>query len=759
MPRPDDMELLEQVARGELLPSEFILANIDRSTGFFRAEECRLLDYKEKLGLPDERPAGELARDVLAFSNTSGGLLIFGVKDSGEALGHPPIDPRAVREALGPYLGTRVDFEAGNGTATVRGRSRTFPFVLVHRSLAAYPTLLRKEIKHRPALAVKAKYLRGSLFYRDGNETRVEPTGGEIDNRASELGFRGAAPRTRSSFVLEEDRPGVRLYAHINDRFVGRQEDRDELLCQFEGGRGRGVSLAGPGGIGKTELAIELVQRLYRARGFRSVYSGSAKRSLLGPYGPQETDPFFSDLPTFLHDLGAWLGLDLHAATNFEMENACLTELSRQKKPLLFVDNLETVDDGRVFQFLDMKLPPNVWLLTTARVHRVRNYVYQKTLQSLTVRDAGQLLRHELKRQGLQHLADRPIEALERYAENLIRHPLMIRWFAWACRRDITLWDKGPVNLPRDEVESFCVGQTLSALAREAQMLVCAAAIAHGRIDVDAELLGAISEVSAAHIDDHLYELETAGLIQVRVSDETGRITYSVSPLAMGPARELARRNHWEQDLARGLRESTQATSSEPASPNPLVRDLLEFDGRNLIRMERSEIRDIEQRIDRANARPHPYTLELFALKAECNRHSGNIVTADDLYRTAADQLLHDQRTKDPRAQRILLEAATVAKAALRTEAQLRRAIRYLEAIEQSDFNLLRVLGTLAELHALLGEGEAFKAYASRARNLLDQDRTRFSISQVNGLEDGLHRGEDALRQGRPARHKPKEGS
>ena len=191
--------------------------------------------------------------------------------------------------------------------------------------------------------------------------------------------FSGAAPRTRTSFLLQEDKPGLRLYAPINDRFFGRDAELAELISKFDDPRGRGVSIAGFGGVGKTELAIRLVSELNRRGKFKVIYSASAKQTLLGPGGIQQTDPVFIDLRTFLADLAGWLGLNLGPKTNVdELSKQCLAELGRDRnrKVLLFVDNLETVTDRNLLGFLDNQLPPNCWLVATARVHRIRNVVY-----------------------------------------------------------------------------------------------------------------------------------------------------------------------------------------------------------------------------------------------------------------------------------------------------------------------------------------------------------------------------------------------
>jgi hypothetical protein len=172
--------------------------------------------------------------------------------------------------------------------------------------------------------------------------------------------------------VLEEDRPGIRLYAGINDKFYGRESEIDELIAKFSDPRGRGVSIAGFGGIGKTELAIRLVAELHKRGTFQTIYSGSAKQTLLGPGGSQRTDPVFIDLPTFLDDLCGWLGLDMPKMPLRELEQACLAEIKKHKKVLLFLDNLETVSDRDLISFLDDKLPSKncaKWKRTTQHVY------------------------------------------------------------------------------------------------------------------------------------------------------------------------------------------------------------------------------------------------------------------------------------------------------------------------------------------------------------------------------------------------------
>ncbi len=347
MASPDPEDLLKMALRDEAPAAQVVASLIDRDAGKVRLPEGPHIDFKQMLDLDEDRPLGGVGKDILGFSNSEGGLIVVGVVDgTGEVVGHGLLDPAKLRERVWPWIGTQVDFSVGNTQINIQGKTHSLGYIFVKRTSHTTPGLLRKHVELRPGLLKKLRYLPGSLPYRSGDETIVEPPGPGIYEVARELGFNYVAFRTKSSFLTAEDRPGIRLYAHLNNTFVGREDELAELLGRFEDPRGRGVSIAGLGGIGKTELAIELVHRLYIQKRFSKVYSGSAKRTLLTSEGVQEADPLFSDYHTLLRDLAAWLGVEPScAASDDELERICITEISKAKRVLLFVDNLETVDD------------------------------------------------------------------------------------------------------------------------------------------------------------------------------------------------------------------------------------------------------------------------------------------------------------------------------------------------------------------------------------------------------------------------------
>jgi hypothetical protein len=715
----------------------------DRSTGQAAVVEGGTLDFKALVSTTDPSGSGEIARDILAFSNTEGGIILGGVDDSGNAIGHEHIDVRKLRQDLGPYLGTRVDYDYSEVAVTVRGRELRIAAFVVPRSRAASPALLRKTVQER-GLIRKVKYLPGSLFYRAGQQTLVAPLGDAADEKAQSLGFSWAAPRTRSSFILKEDKPLLRLYETINDRVFGRDAELAEMRALFDDPRGRGVSIAGLGGIGKTELAIRLVQAVHDSRRFEHVYCGSAKETVFGAGGVQPVDPAFRDFPSFVRDLASWLGLQPGDADPEALANECVEELKRLKRVLLFVDNLETVSDRRLPLFLENRLPANSWLVVTGRVHKVRSFVAAKELQPLSKRDAALLLRHEFKRQGLGDLADLPIDELGKQAERLHLHPLALRWFAWACKIRPRTWDER-FDVPLKDIESFCVAHTLNNLPEAASRALCALIAMRGIVEGVDQHIAEIIRESGAELEAALYELECSGLVAVAIHED-GRASYSPSPLSEGPARELTRRKGWERDFTERIRGLTRDGAGIAAIPE-VIRDLLALSLWQVKGFSTDERRSLIERVQRSMAKcPDSLHPKLIALHAEAERHQGNLITADDLYRRAAEGCLPiaDPRITTDRPS-ILLEAATVALVRGRTLPQATRALRYLEHVPSEGGWASRVLGMLTEAYAITGNVAKYQEYRRRADEYLDVHRGEMATTQLTQMEMALERANERM--------------
>jgi hypothetical protein len=426
--------------------------------------------------------------------------------------------------------------------------------------------------------------------------------------------------------------------------------------------------------------------------------------------------------PTFIRDLAGWLGLDLASdpgAENIEAAaQVCIRELKGQGRVLLFVD-LETMTDRRLLEFLDNRLPDSVSLITTSRVHKPRNFMFQRELDPLPARESARLLRHELQRQGLDKLADTPIGQLEDKALQLYGTPLAIRWFAWACTKDPGLWNTEPSTLfHKQNIDEFCVAHTLRNLPVASSMVLSAVAALQDKTIVGIDLLLRATGVSAEVLEKALWDLECAGLVHTLVDDLDGTSSFRVVALAVPAARELARNKHWEPKFAKACTEYF-ASNPHPSTDDPLINDLARRSPRDVRNMGTDEKQELLRRVERSKTKKMPIEIKLhmLQLEAECHRHSANIITARDLYAEASEELLKsDLGLNNIRFQEILLEAATVIRQSGISFTNLRSAAKYLEAVAPFSEQRLRVFSTLAEIYALLGHEDKYRDNHDKAR-------------------------------------------
>lgn len=746
MPYLSEQQQFRRVLEGDIPAKEGLTSLFDRQNGFIGLPEGETLDYKVSLDPDSTASIGEFARDIMGFSNAHGGIVIIGVNNSHFAVGISKFDARTIRDALGPYLGTRVVYDLDTFELRIDGRRVMLAYALVPKTATNYPHLLRKDIVPPTSFIRKPKYVKGTLFFRSDDSVLSESPFGDVDGWARELGFSGAGPRTSSSFLISEDKPLLRLYSQINDRFFGRTKEIQKLIAEFDSAQGRGISIGGFGGLGKTELAINLVSLLYKRGKFKLIYSASAKQTVLGSTGIQIADPIFIDLKSFLLDFCGWLGVNVTSSASLDhLRDLSLAELAKHKadRILVFVDNLETVRDRALFDFLDNQLPSNCWIVATSRVHKLRKYLLPIELAPMDNDDAARLLRHELKRQGLSDLSGRHIEELREKANEVLNHPLAVRWYAWSCRKNPTQWNRNVSIVDLKQIEEFCVSSTLSSLGEDSQRALCSVLAIGSASESTLECIQHVAAVDDLEIEGVLWDLECSGML-VAATDENGVTTYSVSPMAQRLAADIARQKDWERDFVQRLRRYTSRKDGYSAETS-LVRDLIAIRPPSIRSLDDSDREEIVKRVDRALASASATDrVRLLWRKAECERHLHHDITADDIYSECADSVLaKPELLPEEEKWHLLLEAATVARARSANRFQVGKSIRYLEAAERLQSDNTRVIGMLAELHGLLGDGAKVSAYIAKAETALT-DEFPDSIYAVN-LNAALTRARENL--------------
>ncbi|MCB0174884.1 MAG: tetratricopeptide repeat protein [Anaerolineae bacterium] len=148
-------------------------------------------------------------------------------------------------------------------------------------------------------------------------------------------------------------RPAPRRYAlpESTTPFIGREAELDQLSRRLAERTSRLISLVGPGGIGKTRLAIQAAHA--QKETFRDGVF----------FVPLDGAPTAAEIPAAVAEA---LGVTFRASA--ESPQTEIKQILRDKQLLLIMDNLEHVIDGGAELLLDMlQSAPEVVLLVTSR--------------------------------------------------------------------------------------------------------------------------------------------------------------------------------------------------------------------------------------------------------------------------------------------------------------------------------------------------------------------------------------------------------
>jgi tetratricopeptide (TPR) repeat protein len=305
-----------------------------------------------------------------------------------------------------------------------------------------------------------------------------------------------------------------RPYTH----FIGREAELQkltQLLLPYPRSRHFLVTLDGIGGVGKSALALETAYN-YRdnytlfppEERFEAIIWISAKRTLLTATGIRQRQQTFGTMGDLYREIATVLELPVILQVDVEQRRGLVEHALANKRTLLIVDNLETVDDEEVLTFL-RELPDPTKAIVTTR-HRI-DIAYALRLTGMPRADAQALTELEAAHKGLELAAD-SIEDLYRRTGGI---PLAIVW-------SIALMSLGygvesvlrRLGSGHSDIARFCFGESINHIrGRDAYHLLLALALFES--SVSRTMLGEMAGLGGDEIgrDDALAELLQLSLV------------------------------------------------------------------------------------------------------------------------------------------------------------------------------------------------------------------------------------------------------
>jgi hypothetical protein len=255
--------------------------------------------------------------------------------------------------------------------------------------------------------------------------TDARPAPGNLTEPSASASYT-AAPPLKPHSTLPARRP-----------FFGRTKELARAAaCLEPEHRGWGLVIDGPGGIGKTALALEAAHRAPAER-FPLKLWVTAKGRELDPDGVRRLpDQSVASFDSLLAELGRALADDAIPRSDPRQRATLVRHALAGRRALVIIDNLETLNDAerrRVFDLLAV-LPQDCRALITSRRSGGAQAVERLQLDRLD-RAAADALLAELARRWppLQRLTDADREALYQETGG---NPLLLTWTAGQLGRD-----------------------------------------------------------------------------------------------------------------------------------------------------------------------------------------------------------------------------------------------------------------------------------------------------------------------------------
>jgi tetratricopeptide (TPR) repeat protein len=343
-------------------------------------------------------------------------------------------------------------------------------------------------------------------------------------------------------FIYEEDQK----FPHPNNLppadydpdggFIGRKTDLKKIANLVFGDLHRVWTITGAGGVGKTALAHQFCQNVLSKPEipFDGVVWVSAKEERLSITGIEPIDPTvrnYEDLLDNILETFGWFD-DLEKPLEVKKESVDVIVQAGQKGILLVVDNLETIRDARVIEFIKDFPPPSKVLITSrlglGEVER------RYHLKEMSRDDARTLLRTVAREKGADRLAELPDDVLSKYVDKMSRYPLAIKWVVGqvSLGKDIDL-AVGGLTESSGDVARFCFEHIFESLLDEHARMVLFVLASHEK-PISIGILSHISHLAKEDLETSLRELTIASLVipsQHRSSDQIIETRYELLPL------------------------------------------------------------------------------------------------------------------------------------------------------------------------------------------------------------------------------------
>ncbi len=463
----------------------------------------------------------EISKDILALYNARGGIIFFGINDKSYNFvgATPKLDNNAFNSKKRKYLGDQfwVDFTR----AFIQENERYLGIAIV----PPRGPVIGRFLEDAPIVNGKRQFATGDSAIRE-NESAVIVRATDVSSRFKQYSMSAA----RGKYLIDERY--YRLFSPDYNEFVDRAIPCKAILESIRNPRIATTAIHGMGGIGKTALATWAINELYNLHEHEYIVSITAKDRELTESGISPLNPDLSNLQSLYDCILDVLDFRELKPLGMEEKTREVRQLMTDMRGLILIDNLETVTDPLIIEFLN-SLPPNAKAITTSRRVKVKVSCFPYDPGPLTEQELINFIKTLSKVPGYHY-----IESISDKDKALIGNgcggvPIIIKWVLFRSETSseaIHLADElKRYGRENEELLEFCFRRVFESMTDSERTIMYAMA-AMGDVQ-NGGALQAATGLSNIGIDDTLEELSSDSIIQRRFDSDHNEYIYTLLPI------------------------------------------------------------------------------------------------------------------------------------------------------------------------------------------------------------------------------------
>ncbi len=510
----------ESLKMGEVSRSFESNLLLDNKKKVRHKDETEYWDYKEDIDLNNPVELAKLAKRVLGFYNSKGGVLIYGVNDDYFVTGihkNKVCDTVRVNSKLKKYIGNDIGLFQSQISTNYTNKVIWLLFIPKRKGMPI--SVLSNGPEYKGSLVIR----KNQYYIRIHDEVKLCVDPGDFERL-----FSGASFKHLHAYLYEVDETYYRLLTPHCDRFVGRKAIIEQIQTALKS-RSYIIALDGLGGVGKSAVAIELLRKLYKSNQYQFIISISAKNKIW--HGQTESrQAGFSGFSQLIKEVAKVLDVDMSGKDPETIKHEVIM-LMEGVEGLLLIDNIEDVEDSAVFKFLKDEVPEPVKILVTSRISRDLG-ARSIFIPEMNDEEAKELFYHELERVGYYGYLSEG-EQVSQILSATGRLPLALKWAASMAANANSLKSVSTrlrsFDTTKREFLDFCFSTMfdgLSSIARDVALLC-----SYLGDEWEPLLLSIALGQPVKSVDRAIDELENKGILQSSIPSRKG--SFSVLPLTM----------------------------------------------------------------------------------------------------------------------------------------------------------------------------------------------------------------------------------